>query len=89
MTDKAKEREPASLRRAPRCRATNRAGKSCGSPAVRGKRVCRMHGGARGSGAPKGEANGSWKHGGFTNEAVAFRREVAALLKVVRTGHAT
>lgn len=43
-----------------------------------------MHGGAQGSGAPKGEANGNWRHGGWTNEAVAFRREAMALLKAIR-----
>ncbi len=53
----------------PRCSATTRRGKSCRSPAVKGKRVCRMHGGGKGSGAPHGAANGAWKHGGWTNEA--------------------
>lgn len=42
---------------APRCRAkSKRTGLPCRSPAVRGYRVCRMHG-ARG-GAPKGKKNG-------------------------------
>jgi hypothetical protein len=39
-----------------------------------------MHGGAKDSGAPKGERNGQWKHGGFTREAVELRREVNELL---------
>lgn len=43
-----------------------------------------MHGGARGSGGPRGKTNGSWKHGGWTKEAVELRREAAALLKAVR-----
>jgi hypothetical protein len=38
-----------------------------------------MHGG-RNAGAPRGEENGMWKHGGDTREAVALRREVSALL---------
>jgi len=43
---------------APRCGAkSKRTGQPCRAPAVRGWKVCRMHG-ARG-GAPKGEANGT------------------------------
>lgn len=77
--------EPDSLRRAPRCQAHARTmGQPCRAPAVKGKRVCRMHGGSRGSGAPSGKANGSFKHGGWTAEAVAARREAAAILKAVR-----
>jgi hypothetical protein len=41
----------------PRRGAKNRAGKSCLAPAVRGKTRCRMHGGAPGSGAPRGNTN--------------------------------
>ena len=44
--------------------------------------MCRFHG-ARG-GAPKGKANGAWKHGQYSNEARAFRRECAVLLRKVR-----
>ena len=47
---------------APRCTAkSKRTGKRCRAPAVRGCRVCRMHG-ARG-GAPTGEQNGNYRHG--------------------------
>ncbi|MBA4160495.1 MAG: hypothetical protein C0515_00075 [Novosphingobium sp.] len=74
--------EPSQLRSAPRCQARNRQGKSCQLPAVRGKRVCRLHGGCS-PGAPKGEANGNWKHGGETREAVALRREVSELVKAL------
>jgi hypothetical protein len=43
---------------APRCKAkSKRTGKPCRAPAVRGCRVCRMHG-ARG-GAPEGKRNGA------------------------------
>ena len=38
----------------PRCGANIRSGGSCRAPAMRGKRRCRMHGGAPGSGAPRG-----------------------------------
>jgi hypothetical protein len=37
-----------------RCRAKTRSGKPCGSPAVSGRKHCRMHGGALGSGASRG-----------------------------------
>jgi hypothetical protein len=40
---------------------------------------CRMHGGAS-PGAPKGN-NHAFKHGRFTAEAIAERREFAALLR--------
>src|SRR5215207_6426111 len=49
-----------------RCGArTRNADRPCRSWRVTGKSRCRMHGGARGSGAPKGSRNGSYKHGGF------------------------
>ena len=41
--------------------------------------VCRFHG-AR-SGAPKGKANGAWRHGMATNDMVADRRELAELVR--------
>jgi hypothetical protein len=39
-----------------------------------------MHGGAKGSGAPKGERNGNYKHGHFTQEAIELRRQIRALI---------
>lgn len=41
-----------------------------------------MHGG-RNAGAPRGEDNGMWKHGGDTREAVALRQEATTLLKAL------
>ncbi|WP_149762092.1 hypothetical protein [Neomesorhizobium albiziae] len=68
---------------APRCSAkSKRSGIQCKAPAVRGKRVCRMHG-AR-SGAPTGEKHGRYVHGLRTKEAVAAKREVRELLRSVR-----
>ena len=68
---------------APRCAArSKRAGEPCMAPAVRGKRVCRMHG-AHG-GAPEGKAHGSYRHGRFTCKAMAGRRSLAELLAAVR-----
>jgi hypothetical protein len=35
-------------------------------------------------GAPTGEANGNYRHGRFTNEAIERRREVNALIRLMR-----
>jgi uncharacterized protein YjcR len=43
---------------------------------------CRLHGGLS-SGAPKGNRN-ALKHGHYTAEAIARRREVTALIRAVR-----
>ena len=67
----------------PRCGARNRRGGFCRSPAVSGKRRCRMHGGAPGSGAPIGNKN-ALKHGRFTREAKVNRRRVQASLRQSR-----
>lgn len=84
--DQTKRPEPDSLRNAPRCQAQRKQmpGVSCRCPAVRGKTVCRVHGGAKGAGGPKGKRNGAFKHGGWTKEAVDGRRRVSAMLKVIR-----
>jgi hypothetical protein len=42
-----------------------------------------MHGGAEGSGSPPGNRN-AWRHGRYTAETIARRREVAALLRACR-----
>jgi hypothetical protein len=42
-----------------------------------------MHGGTDGIGAPPGNRN-AWKHGRYTAEAIARRREVAALVRACR-----
>lgn len=55
--------------------------KPCRAPAVRGYNVCRVHG-VHG-GAPKGNRN-ALKHGHYTAEAIARRRDVAALLRSAR-----
>jgi hypothetical protein len=72
-----------SFQKAPRCTATSkRTKKRCKAPAVRGWNVCRFHG-AHG-GAPKGKANGSYKHGLHTKEARAERRSVSDLVRQSR-----
>ncbi|HTB03552.1 MAG TPA: HGGxSTG domain-containing protein [Bradyrhizobium sp.] len=67
----------------PRCGAKTRCGGACRSPAVHGKKRCRMHGGAPGSGAPRANRNAR-KHGRFTGDAIAERRQIRALLGETR-----
>jgi hypothetical protein len=67
----------------PRCGAKIRFGGSCRSPAVRGKRRCRMHGGAPVSGAPRENQNAR-RHGLFTSDAIAERKQIQALLGEAR-----
>ncbi len=40
-----------------------------------------MHGGAAGSGAPRGKRNGSYRHGRYTAEARALQRELRNWLR--------
>ena len=73
---------------APRCSAkSKRSGMQCKCPAVRNRPVCRMHG-AR-AGAPKGKANGRYRHGKFTCEAINQRKAVALLLAMARRAAAS
>jgi uncharacterized protein YjcR len=67
-----------------RCGAKSRSGKPCRLPAVAGKKRCRMHGGAAGSGAPRGNKN-ALKHGRYTREAIEERRQLRALLRQSRS----
>ena len=43
-----------------------------------------MHGGARGSGAPRGAANGNYSHGQFTREAILLRRKLQEMMRQMR-----
>lgn len=66
------------LRDAPRCHARAKStGERCKCPAVRGWRVCRVHG-ARG-GHSAGPTHPQWTHGGRSQEVMAVRR-LASLL---------
>ena len=60
-----------------RCGAKTRRGMPCPNPAVTGRSRCRMHG-ARG-GAPSGPANGRYRHGRFTKQAIAARKARVAI----------
>ena len=81
MRDRARNLSPMLAR--PRCGAKIRCGGSCRLPAVRGKRRCRMHGGAPGSGAPRASQNAR-RHGLFTGDAIAERKQIHALLGEAR-----
>jgi hypothetical protein len=81
MSDPACDTGP--MLASPRCGARTRFGSACRAPAVRGKKRCRMHGGAKGSGAPKANRNAR-KHGVFSSDAVVERRRIQALLDEAR-----
>ncbi len=74
------QRNTSAMRQTARCGAKTRRGTSCQSPAVRGKKRCRMHGGAKGSGAPEGNEN-ALKHGMYTRETLSFQKHVRDLLR--------
>lgn len=67
---------------APRCgaRTKRNSGTPCRSPAVRGKKRCRIHGGGKGSGAREGNTN-ALKHGLTTTEVKGFRKIVWQAIK--------
>jgi hypothetical protein len=72
---------------APRCHAHCKHSKlPCGNPAMKGRGVCRMHGGK--GGAPRGERNGNYKHGRSTiarrEQKRAFRAELRAFADLLR-----
>ena len=67
---------------APRCLARARSGEECQSPAVKGRKRCRMHGGTN-PGAPGGNRN-AWKHGERSADAVPEARTLSDVLRLVR-----
>ena len=81
MSDHARNTGPMLASR--RCGAKTRSGTACCSPAMRGRKRCRMHGGAQGSGAPRENRNAR-THGLFTRDAIAERRQIRALLAEAR-----
>jgi hypothetical protein len=70
--------------RSRRCGARTRSGVPCKSAPVTGRRRCRMHGGADGSGAPPGSRNGNYKHGRYTAEFAATRRWLRETTRMLR-----
>ena len=73
--------EPEILAAAPRCLAKTRKGMACQSPAVKGRKRCRMHGGTN-PGAPKGNRNAR-KHGGYSAETREALRCLNAVSKLI------
>ena len=63
-----------------RCGACTRAGSPCRNHPIRWRRRCRLHGGAKGTGARPGNRN-ALKHGRATAAALGARR---AIMRVVR-----
>ena len=71
------------LRDAPKCCATSkRTGGRCKAPAVRGWRVCRMHG--AGGGQPAGKEHPNYRHGLRTKQMEEVRRLASFLSKEAR-----
>jgi hypothetical protein len=61
------------------CGARNRQGKPCQSSPIKGKRRCRLHGGA----TPKGRQHGPMKHGIYSKR---LTKEEQALLPTIKVG---
>lgn len=67
-----------------KCFAKTRKQTLCQTPPVKGKKRCRMHGGAIGTGAPFNNRN-ALKHGYYGTDSIQRRRESSQLLKQVKT----
>ncbi len=78
------ERRLANMAKAARCGARTRAGHPCRQAAVRRRSRCRMHGGAKGSGGPRGDRNGNFKHGLWTRERLEMRKAARAKIREIR-----
>ena len=71
------------LRDAPRCHARAKStGQPCKAPAVRGWRVCRVHG--AGGGHSAGKDHPSWRHGMRSQEWIEVRAEINDLVREAR-----
>lgn len=66
----------------PRCGAKTKRnnGNPCRSPAVRDKKRCRIHGGAKGSGGQKNNTN-AIKHGLTTTNVKNFKKSVKNIIQ--------
>ncbi len=71
---------------APRCGAKTKGnnGEPCRCPAIKGKARCRVHGGAKGSGAPQDNMN-ALKHGETTAAAKAFKLEIKEAIRLSKS----
>ena len=71
---------PCDLWSLPKCQATAKStGKRCGNIAMKGKKVCYLHGG-KSPGAPLGNMN-ALKHGNYTAQAKLNRKYVSSIIK--------
>jgi hypothetical protein len=67
---------------ADRCGARTRRGTVCQAAAMPNGR-CRIHGG-RSPGAPRGDRNGNWRGGFYSQESQAERRRLRDLIRQMR-----
>jgi glucans biosynthesis protein len=63
-----------------KCLAKTRRKTLCQTACVKGKKRCRMHGGAKGSGAPLNNKN-AFKHGRYSAESIQRRLKVTRLIR--------
>jgi hypothetical protein len=83
-TSSCTEKKQYAYNNAPRCgaRTKHNNGLPCRSPAVRGKKRCRIHGGGKGSGAQPGNTN-ALKHGCTTATTKKFKKMVKDVLRII------
>ena len=71
---------PLDLRTLPRCKAKAKStGQRCNNPAIKGKKVCYIHGG-KSPGAPIGNQH-EFKSGYYTKESKADRKHLRIVMK--------
>jgi uncharacterized protein YjcR len=71
---------PCDVRSLPKCKARSKStGVRCGNIAMKGKRVCHIHGG-RSPGAPRGNQN-ALKHGRYAAGAITERNSTRSIIK--------
>lgn len=51
-----------------------------------GKKRCKLNGGAEGAGAPAGERNVIWKHGGLARDSISLRNRAGQLIRLLSLG---
>jgi uncharacterized protein YjcR len=70
---------PCDITKLPRCQATaKKTGKRCRLVAMKGKKVCYLHGG-RSPGAPQGNKN-ALKHGHYAEKSIRERKQIRDII---------